>query len=111
MGEIVDIRQGINLLVDPETRPLCPEALDAFMNGFDRQAALGKIEADPKGWQMRLEFLRDKMRVAQVAHKAVAVIASDALTLIEEEPEKFAELPAGQQVVLNELARRVITEE
>jgi hypothetical protein len=68
---------------------------------------LGKAVVDPDYWEKRIEYMRDRLRGAQVARKAVAIIASDAVTFIEREPEKFAELPTEQRDVLQELAERV----
>jgi hypothetical protein len=98
---------GADLLSGSVEPPLFPEALDAFMQGFEREAALGKAVVDPDYWEKRIEYMRDRLRGAQVARKAVAIIASDAVTFIEREPEKFAELPTEQRDVLQELAERV----
>jgi hypothetical protein len=106
MAETTDTREGIEIICG-DTESLSPEKLDAFMQDFDREATLGKVATDPKYWDQRITYAQDRLRLAQVARKSVAVIASDAATFIEQQPGKFAELPEEQRAVLSELASRI----
>jgi hypothetical protein len=107
--------EGSNLTIDvlygSTELALFPDELDCFMHGFIREKAYGKPETDSKYWDKRIEYMQSRLRLAEVARKAVAVIASDARTLIDEKPEAFAELSPEQQAVLGELAGRIIGEE
>lgn len=103
--------QSINTIYAPEQETLFPEALDSFMQGFERERFLGKtVVTSPAYWDKRIEFTQESLRKAETARKSVAVIASDAATFIEREPEEFARLPEEQQDVLNELASRIVEE-
>lgn len=107
MEKTNDTAHGLDVLYDSTEPAIFPEKLDSFMQNFGREAALGKVAATPDYWEKRIEYMQDRLRGAEVARKAVAVIASDAATLIEKQPEKFAELPPEQQAILSELAGRI----